>query len=101
MTIPQEAIEAAGRRLMETNVDGLPLWDTDLDDQTRDYWRDEGRTAITAALPALEQQIRAQVAQEIRRECDVLSSSTVSEYVVIHVKTGLERAARIARGEQA
>lgn len=57
--------------------------------------------ALTAALPALEQQIREQVAAEIRRECDVLSSSTVSEYVVIHVKTGLERAAQIARGEQA
>ena len=74
MTIPQEAIEAAARvmkpRQFEPNYTPLGIW-SDLEQMheiaelDRDLTRDRVRDILTAALPAIEKQIREQVAADI------------------------------------
>lgn len=74
MTIPQEAIEAAARvmkpRQFEPNYTPLSMW-SDLEQMheiaelDRDLTRDRVRDILTAALPAIEKQIREQVAADI------------------------------------
>ena len=74
MTIPQEAIEAAARvmkpRQFEPNYTPLGMW-SDLEQMheiaelDRDTTRDRVQDILTAALPAIEKQIREQVAADI------------------------------------
>ena len=70
--IPQEAVEAAARvmkpRQFEPNYTPLGMW-SDLEQMheiaelDRDMTRDRVRDILTAALPAIEKEIRAQVSQ--------------------------------------
>ena len=72
MTIPQEAVEAAARvmkpRQFEPDYTPLGMW-SDLEQMheiaelDRDMTRDRVRDILTAALPAIEKEIRAQVSQ--------------------------------------
>ena len=74
MTIPQEAIEAAARvmkpRQFEPNYTPLGIWSDveqmhEIAELDRDMTLDRVRDIITAALPAIEKQIREQVAADI------------------------------------
>ena len=81
MIIPQEAIEAASRILSGEK-------------EYYDTW-DEARDILTAALPALERQIREQVMEEI------LANTVPNRPTLIEkaVNSGMKYAAQIARGE--
>lgn len=84
MTIPQQAIEAASRILSGEK-------------EYYDTW-DEARDILTAALPALEQQIREQVAQEIEA-LKLNPKDSTTPHCVEEYNAGLTNAARIARGK--
>lgn len=87
MTIPQEAIEAAARASAIARR-GVTAHVKDLD-------RQAAQATITAARPAIEQQIREQVAQEIR------SARINGTARLDHLHNSvLEIAAQIARGKE-
>ena len=88
MTIPQEAIEAAARvmkpRQFEPNYTPLGIW-SDLEQMHeiaelyRDTTRDRVRDILTAALPAIEKQIREQVAADIWEYWDACAATIAKE----------------------
>ena len=88
MTIPQEAIEAASRILSATWTGEKEYSDT----------FDEARDILTAALPALEQQIREKVAQEVQSMPHVAYTMPNGRIAKVVRR---DDAAQIARGEQA
>lgn len=101
MTIPTEAIEAAKSALCDI---GLHSQEGGLDGPFGVRFV-EGpvdqviTTILTAALPALERQIRAQVAEEIRAYLDGFNSHGLPYRDGVYA--GINSAAQIARGEQA
>lgn len=101
MTTPnQQAIEAGAKAL---HAHGRQLdhgigqtWEGDLTEWSRRLIRAEARAVLTAALPALEQQIREQVAQEIEAARPAVHAARMGGKA-LHQE--LTIAARIARGE--
>ena len=104
--IPQEAVEAAARvmkpRQFEPDYTPLGMW-SDLEQMheiaelDRDMTRDRVRDILTAALPAIEKEIRAQAAADIWEywdACGDLIDNHNSARLAIDAV-----AARIAEGE--
>jgi len=58
-----EAVEAAAIAWFEHD-DGLPIWAEDAEDCERDHARSEVTTAVYAAAPLIEAQVRASIAAE-------------------------------------
>lgn len=93
MTIPQEAIEAAAEvlanGLLAGGWDSCSAWE-------RESFYESANDILTAALPALERQIRDQVAESIERKlCGCGNNSPLCEINNTHFTL----AAQIARGK--
>lgn len=94
MTIPQEAIEAAA--IIVSGDTEKWFYEYPTSDSDRAGYRRTAHKAITAALPALEQQIREQVAESIERKlCGCGNNSPLCEINNTHFTL----AAQIARGK--
>ncbi|GEM_PF-6852545 len=122
MNVPQEAIEAATREHIKHNpVENRNLGqyryeitcscghiyrvDGHSEDRQESFLDHVNSDALTAALPALEQQIREQIAMELIAEASRLDQTKHlhdhdqnQATALVH---GVRHAAQIARGEQA
>lgn len=87
MTIPQDAVEAAA--IIVSGDTEKWFYEYPTSDSDRAGYRAKAHKALAAALPAIEQQIRAQVAQEI------LDAKGTDEWPTPE-DAGLELAANIA-----
>ena len=106
MNIPQEAIEAAARvmkpRQFEPNYTPLGMWSDlkqmhEIAELDRDMTRERVRDIIAAALPAIEKEIRTQIAAEIRVE---MRRHDTAQIGFSAIGDAYAHAARIARGQE-
>lgn len=108
MTIPQEAVEAAafaldGHSWMTDNEVSLcacgEVLKPSLEYAGYAYRSHLAELALAAALPAIEKEIRAQVAVEMERRADeYLESANQFGGYYLGVKSAFQDAARIAEG---
>jgi len=94
------AVEAAAIAWFEHD-DGLPSWVEDADDWDKGFARSEVNTAVYAAAPVIEAQVREQIAREIEAKSESLAGgNAVARLVLPTVRVTLANAARIARGQK-
>lgn len=89
MSLPEGAIEVAAEAIyLVCNERDAATWG-EADDMEKSLFRNEARTALTAAMPT----IRGHIAQEIESQISRSSSGRITE-----VGNGQQWAARIVRG---
>lgn len=98
MTIPQEAIEAAAAAIYSYTQSGMDVSSHMLSPEIARMWNGAALAGIQAALPALERQIREQVAQEIWEARNRVYCATPPTLTDAALKAGYAYAYRIAQG---